>query len=126
MFTGDCVLGASSSTVRDLAAYMKSLDLLTHFKHDTVFPGHGPIVPPPRGAALVDAYIQHRERREQQIIAALQKGISEIAAITREIYPRNLKKRLRQAAERNVAAHLEKLKKEGRVVQKPAHFSLQG
>lgn len=125
MFTGDCVLGASSSTVRDLATYMKSLDLLRRFKHDTVFPGHGPIVPPPRGAKLVNAYIQHREQREQQIIAALQKGITEIAAITRAVYPRNLKKGLRQAAERNVAAHLEKLKKEGRVMEQPAQFRLQ-
>jgi len=125
MFTGDCVLGASSSTVRDLSSYMKSLRLLQRFQHDTIFPGHGPIVPPPRGARLVQAYIDHREQREQQIIAALQKGISEIAAITRQIYPRNLKKGLRQSAERNVAAHLEKLKKEGRVREQPARFSLQ-
>ncbi len=61
LFTGDCVLGASSSTVRDLATYMKSLDTLTRFKHDTICPGHGPIVPPPRGQTLVQAYIHHRE-----------------------------------------------------------------
>lgn len=125
MFTGDCVLGASSSTVRDLSSYMRSLHLLERFKHETIFPGHGPIVPPPRGAKLVQAYIAHRELREQQVIAALQKGITEIAAITREVYPRNLKKGLRPSAERNVAAHLEKLKKEGRVREQPAQFSLQ-
>ena len=125
LFTGDCVLGASSSTVRDLATYMKSLDLLTRFEHDTIFPGHGPIVPPPRGARLVQEYIQHRDKREQQILAALQQGLAEIPEITRAVYPRNLRKGLRQAAERNVAAHLAKLKKEGRVVERPARYSLQ-
>ncbi len=125
LFTGDCVLGASSSTVRDLATYMKSLHLLTRFRHDTVFPGHGPIVPPPRGAKLVQHYIDHRELREQQIIAAMQKGFTDVSEITRAVYPRNLKKGLRKAAERNVAAHLEKLKQEGRVAEKPAQFSLQ-
>ena len=45
MFTGDSVLGASSSTVRDLSSYMKSLRLLTRFPHDTVGPAHGPVVP---------------------------------------------------------------------------------
>jgi hydrolase len=35
LFTGDCVLGASSSTVRDLASYMQSLQLLTTYQHDT-------------------------------------------------------------------------------------------
>ena len=33
----------------------------------------------------------------------------------RDIYPRSLKRGLRQAAARNVAAHLAKLVKEGRV-----------
>lgn len=124
LFTGDCVLGASSSTVRDLATYMASLQLLTRMQHDTIFPGHGPIVPPPRGAGLVQEYIQHRERREQQILQALEQGISEVKEIARAVYPRNLRKGLRQAAERNVATHLEKLRKEGRVAQTPARYSL--
>jgi ribonuclease/clavin/mitogillin len=126
LFTGDCVLGASSATVRDLATYMKSLHLLTRFKHDTIFPGHGPIVPPPRGKKLVQHYIEHRDMREQQILAALQQGLSEIPDIARAVYPRNLRRGLRQAAERNVAAHLEKLKKEGRVVETPARYRLHG
>ena len=125
LFTGDCVLGASSSTVRDLTTYMQSLQLLTRFQHDTIFPGHGPIVPPPRGAKLVYDYIQHRQMREQQILAALTQGLSEVPAITRAVYPRNLRKGLRQAAERNVAAHLAKLKQEGRVVEQPARYRLQ-
>jgi hypothetical protein len=105
---------------------MQSLHLLTRFQHDTIFPGHGPIVPPPRGAQLVHDYIKHRQMREQQILAALAQGLSDVPAITRAIYPRNLRKGLRQAAERNVAAHLAKLKQEGRVVEQPARYGLQG
>ena len=41
---------------------------------------------------------------------ALKQGLSEVSEIARAVYPRNLRKGLRQAAERNVAAHLEKLR----------------
>jgi glyoxylase-like metal-dependent hydrolase (beta-lactamase superfamily II) len=126
LFTGDCVLGASSSTVRDLSSYMKSLRLLTRCTHDTICPGHGPVVPPPRGAELVRWYINHREERERQILAALAKGFTEVTEITRHVYPRNLPKGLRRGAESNVATHLEKLVKEGRVVATPSHYRLQG
>lgn len=126
LFTGDCILGASSSTVRDLFSYMKSLDLLLRYPHDTICPGHGPVVPPPRGAQLVRWYQQHREEREQQIIDALARGITGVKEITRHVYPRNLRQGLRAAAERNVVTHLEKLAKEGRVMQTPSHYALRG
>jgi glyoxylase-like metal-dependent hydrolase (beta-lactamase superfamily II) len=125
LFTGDCILGASSSTVRDLSSYMQSLELLQRYEHDTICPGHGPVVPPPRGAQLVQWYINHRQQREQQILAALAQGITEIKDITRHIYPRNLRQGLRASAERNVATHLEKLKKDGRVVEIPCRYVLQ-
>jgi glyoxylase-like metal-dependent hydrolase (beta-lactamase superfamily II) len=124
LFTGDCVLGAYSSTVRDLAAYMQSLHLLTRYPHDTICPGHGPIVGPPRGQRLVREYIQHREHRERQILAALEQGITDVPAIARAIYPRNLKKGLWPGAERNVRTHLEKLRKEGRIIEQPAQYTL--
>ena len=126
LFTGDCILGASSSTVRDLFSYMKSLDLLLRYPHDTICPGHGPVVPPPRGAQLVRWYQQHREEREQQIVDALAQGITGVKEITRHVYPRNLRHGLRAAAERNVVTHLEKLAKEGRVTQTPSHYALRG
>jgi hydroxyacylglutathione hydrolase len=119
------VLGASSSTVRDLGSYMKSLQLLTTYQHDTICPGHGPVVPPPRGAELVRWYMRHREEREQQILAALAQGISGVKEITRHVYPRNLHKGLREGAERNVATHLAKLVQEGRVRQTPSQYVLQ-
>lgn len=124
LFTGDCVLGASSTTVRDLHSYMKSLELLLRFPHDTICPGHGPVVAPPRGAELVRWYMQHRAQREQQILGALAQGITGVKEITRHVYPRNLHKGLRDSAERNVRTHLEKLVKEGRVAETPSHYVL--
>jgi glyoxylase-like metal-dependent hydrolase (beta-lactamase superfamily II) len=125
LFTGDCVLGASSSTVRDLSSYMESLQLLTRYPHETVCPGHGPVVPPPRGAELVRSYIGHREQREQQVLAALAKGLSEVGEIARDIYPADLPAGLRRGAEQNVATHLEKLVQEGRVLGTPSRYRLQ-
>ena len=124
MFTGDTVLGASSTSVGDLAAYMKSLELLTRFKHDTVCPAHGPVVPPPRGRGLVRWQMEHRLERERQVVAALGKGLGSVEDIAREIYPKNLKKGLRRTAERNVATHLKKLVGEEKVTETEASFRL--
>ncbi len=124
LFTGDCILGASSTTVRDLASYMRSLHVLTQYPHDTICPGHGPVVPPPRGAELVRWYIEHRQQREQQVLAALAKGLGTIEEITREVYPPDLPAGLRRGAEQNVATHLEKLAEEGRVEHMPARYGL--
>lgn len=40
------------------------------------------------------------------------------------LYPRNLKRRLRKAAARNVRTHLSKLQKEGRVKTLAARYTL--
>jgi ribonuclease/clavin/mitogillin len=124
LFTGDCVLGASSTTVRDLGSYMQSLQALTEYAHETICPGHGPVVPPPRGAELVRWYIEHRQQREQQVLAALGKGLGTVEEISRDVYPADLPAGLRRGAEQNVATHLEKLAKEGRVDQLPARYGL--
>ena len=124
LFTGDCILGGSSTTVRDLATYMQSLTLLSHHPHDIICHGHGPVVPPPRGAQLVQWYIDHRLEREQQVLAALSKGLGTIEEITRGVYPADLPAGLRRGAEQNVATHLEKLAQEGRIDEIPARYRL--
>ena len=124
LFTGDCILGASSTTVRDLMSYMQSLELLTQYPHETICPGHGPVVPPPRGAELVRWYIDHRQQREQQVLAALGKGLGTVEEITREVYPPDLPAGLRRGAEQNVATHLAKLATEGRLEETPARYRL--
>ncbi len=117
MFTGDTVLGASSTSVSDVAAYMQSLRVLVAYRHKIVCPGHGPVAYPPRGARLVQKYIEHRMRREWQILSAVREGRESPADITLAVYSANLKKSLRAAAERNVVAHLRKLIDEGEVLE---------
>jgi glyoxylase-like metal-dependent hydrolase (beta-lactamase superfamily II) len=124
LFTGDCILGGSSTTVRDLFDYMESLRLLSRYQHDTICPGHGPVVAPPRGAELVRWYIDHRQQREQQVLAALGKGLATVGEITRDVYPADLPTGLWRGAEQNVATHLEKLVKEGRVEETPSRYRL--
>ena len=57
-------------------------------------------------------YIKHRNQRESEVLAALQKGIVDVDDMVRDIYPRNLKKGLRRAAAGNVRTHLSKLVKD--------------
>jgi glyoxylase-like metal-dependent hydrolase (beta-lactamase superfamily II) len=124
MFTGDTVLGASSSTVRNLGDYMKSLEKLSRHRVEVICPAHGPVVPKPRGSRLISWYIRHRNEREQQVLAALQKGIGDVDGMVRDIYPKNLKKGLRHAAARNVSTHLDKLIKEKAVEEAPVTYSV--
>lgn len=108
LFTGDLVMGWSSSLVSppdgDMAAFMASCLRLTE-REDRVFhPGHGDPVTAPR--TRLDELIGHRRMREAQIIAALSKETAASAAeLTRRLYA-DLQPTLWAAAERNVLAHL--------------------
>ena len=124
LFTGDTILGSSSATVGDLSAYMKSLQLLTKFRHDVICPAHGAVVPAPRGRRLVQWYMSHRSQREEEVLSSLEKGITKVDEMVRDIYPKNLKKGLRDGAARNVRTHLDKLKKEGRVEEVDPSYKL--
>jgi glyoxylase-like metal-dependent hydrolase (beta-lactamase superfamily II) len=124
LFTGDTILGSSSSGMSDLFSYMKSLSLLTLHRHDYICPAHGAVVPPPRGRRLVQWYIDHRNQREQEVLAALGKGIGKVEDMVKDIYPKNLKRGLREGAKRNVTTHLEKLIKEGRVEEAEPTYRL--
>ena len=124
LFTGDTILGGSSSSVQDLFEYMKSLNKLATLRVDTIAPGHGPVVPPPRGRRLVAWYLGHRQEREEQVVGALEKGIDKVDAMVKDIYPKNLKRQLRRAAAGNVRTHLDKLKKDERVAETEATYNL--
>ncbi len=112
LFTGDTILGASSSSVMDLKDYMKTLEKLAKLRVDTICPAHGPVVPSPKGPVLAKSYIDHRNMREKQVLETLENGIDSIESIRKTVYPKNLKKDLRKPAERNIKTHLDKLIKD--------------
>lgn len=95
----------------DLRAYLASLALVRALEPHRLLPGHGPIVDDP--AALIDEYIAHRRKREQQILQAILDGARTVEAIVSKVYPA-LPASLSAAAADSVRAHLKKLRDEGR------------
>jgi len=95
----------------DLRAYLESLRLVRDLAPRRLLPGHGPIVEDP--AALIDEYISHRQKREQQILQAILGGARTVDEIVRQVYPA-LPASLSDAAADSVRAHLAKLRDEGR------------
>ena len=114
LFTGDTMLGSTTTTVADLAAYRATLRRLAELPHLRVIcPGHGPLVMDPR--ERLRAYVDHRDAREAQILAALERGRPRTSwEIMLALYP-DVDERLRRAADGNVRAHLRQLEAEGRV-----------
>ena len=122
VFSGDTILGNSSSSVRNLKQYMASLETLAGLKPDILCPGHGQVIN--NGTARVQWYIHHRTEREEQVLAALASGVGSVDDIVTAIYPRNLRRNLRSAAARNVRTHLDKLTEEGRVKESETAYSV--
>ena len=122
VFSGDTILGNSSSSVRNLKQYMASLELLARQRPALICPGHGEVVH--NATNRVKWYIEHRQRREDQVAAALEAGARTVEEIVGVVYPRNLRKNLRKAAARNVGTHLAKLVDDGRVSEDSASYSL--
>lgn len=95
----------------DLRAYLASLQLMRALAPKRLLPGHGPIVDDP--IALIDEYIAHRQKREQQILQAMLEGARTVEEIVRRVYPA-LPESLSAAAADSVRAHLAKLRDDGR------------
>jgi ribonuclease/clavin/mitogillin len=114
LFTGDTILGGTTTSVNDLSDYLASLQRLRALPNLRVIcPGHGPLIEDP--AAWIDDYIAHRDEREQQIVAQLGSGEALTSwEIMQRIYT-DIDSRLRRAADRNVQSHLTKLEKDGRL-----------
>ena len=114
LFTGDTLLGSSTTTVSDLGSYRKSLRRLLDLPNlKVICPGHGKIVNDPR--ERLETYVNHRNMREQQILDAL-KGGKQLSSwdIMLEMYP-DIDTRLRRAADGNVRTHLDQLAGEGQI-----------
>jgi glyoxylase-like metal-dependent hydrolase (beta-lactamase superfamily II) len=122
LFSGDNILGNSSSSVRNLKQYLASLDLMARQKPSIICPGHGQVIHD--GTARIRWYLEHRQEREQQVLAALESGASTVAEAVNAVYPRNLRQNLRASAARNIRTHLTKLQEDGRVVERQATYTL--
>ena len=118
VFTADHVMSWSTSIVSppqgDMAAYVASLRRLLARPDTTYLPGHGPPITDPQ--PFVRALLVHRAQRESAIATALQGGPRTSLGLVDALYSQ-INPNLRRAAERNVIAHLYKLRDEGRAVE---------
>ena len=126
IFTGDLVVPGSSVMIHwsrggDLRQYMASLERLRALEPRRLLPAHGPIVDDP--GRLLTGYLEHRRRRERQVIEALRAGHSGVPAIAESIYD-GLEPALLPAARENVRAHLEKLKADGIAIEEDGRWRL--
>ncbi|MBI2865722.1 MAG: MBL fold metallo-hydrolase [Chloroflexi bacterium] len=113
LFTGDTILGTGTVVVDgDMVQYMRSLDRLLEYEATILCPGHGPLVQD--AGRKIREIIDHRNMREEQIIAHLAKGNMTPWDLVQAIYV-DVDPKLHKAAERNVKGHLLKLLQEGRV-----------
>jgi glyoxylase-like metal-dependent hydrolase (beta-lactamase superfamily II) len=115
LLTGDNVVTLSTVIIAppdgDMSIYMSSLARLRDLNARFLFPGHGPPSATPR--AKIEEYIEHRQKREQAILEALDQPRT-TSDIVRQVYS-DIDQSLWSLAEVNVGAHLDKLAREGRV-----------
>ena len=114
LFAGDLVAGQGTILIippdGDMAAYLESLRAMLALAPAAILPGHGPVIEDP--PTLLQAYIDHRLQREQQVLDWLAQGYTTAAEIAARIYadrPEAL-----DIATMQIEAHLEKLRREGR------------
>ncbi len=117
ILTGDTILGRGTTVVAHpdgrLADYLESLqrlqDLVGSAGVTQVWPGHGPALPD--AAAVIDAYLVHRQQRLDEVAAAaadLRSGPGLARAVVEWVYA-DVPQVLWPAAELSVRAQLEYL-----------------
>ncbi|MCW3476448.1 MBL fold metallo-hydrolase [Limobrevibacterium gyesilva] len=118
VFTADHIMSWSSSIVSppdgDMSAYFASLRRMLARDDRLYLSGHGP--PRRDTRAYAQHLLDHRLQREGAIVTALAEAPQDTLALVDRLYA-PVNPRLRGAAERNVLAHLLKLRDEGRALQ---------
>lgn len=114
LFSGDHVLGWASTVVAPpigkMCAYIQSLEKLNERVETVFLPGHGPVISKPKD--VLKKLIDHRFERENQVLACLSAGMTEIEDIVRKLYT-EIDEGLFVPACKSVEAHIHHLKKRG-------------
>lgn len=107
-------MGEGTAVFENLRTYMASLQIIASLKPSVIYPGHGPVINEPMRA--ITEYINHRMKREQEILSALPANAQDaidVNAIVDKVY--QIPDILKLAAAANVSHHLEKLTEESRI-----------
>ncbi len=117
VFCADLVVLGSSVVIPisrggSLTQYLESLRRVRDLSPTRMLPAHGPVIDAP--GPVIDGYLKHRQRREDQIVDVLRAGVRQPDAIVERLY-QGIRAELRLLARESVLAHLIKLQDEGRV-----------
>ena len=116
LFSADLVVPGSSVVIPasrggSLAQYLASLRRVLALAPARMLPAHGRAIDDP--GAVLSQHLEHRQRREDQIVAALHAGDRRPEAIVDRLYE-GLDPSLKRLGQESVLAHLVKLRDEGR------------
>ena len=116
LLAGDMVAGLGTIVIDpplgDMDAYLASLDKLLALAPKTLFPSHGPALRDAEGK--LREYLEHRRWREERVLAAWRDGLREPAAMLPRVYD-DAPREAWPLAERQVLAHLERLRRAGKL-----------
>jgi glyoxylase-like metal-dependent hydrolase (beta-lactamase superfamily II) len=118
LFTGDVIIGRGTIVIApphgDMRAYQATLERLQREFPDVgvLYGGHGDAMYAPR--AKFAEYIEHRKRRERELLAALGSGERTVPELVATMYS-DVAHVLWPAAARQIVAYLIALEREGRI-----------
>ncbi|HYG65264.1 MAG TPA: MBL fold metallo-hydrolase [Thermoanaerobaculia bacterium] len=116
LLAGDMVAGIGMIVVDppegDMDDYLESLEKMIALAPRTLFPAHGPVVRDAVGK--LREYVQHRLWREEKILAAWNEGRREPREMLPTVYE-DVPPEAHGLAQRQILAHLERLRRAGRL-----------
>jgi ribonuclease/clavin/mitogillin len=117
LLAGDNVLGSTTSVVTpphgNLRQYQQTLRRLLALAPPRIGPGHGPLVE--GGVDRLRQYLEHRQRREEEILRRLRMSPATAAELAEALYREQLPPARLHVGERMVRGHLDPLLQEGKV-----------
>jgi glyoxylase-like metal-dependent hydrolase (beta-lactamase superfamily II)/8-oxo-dGTP pyrophosphatase MutT (NUDIX family) len=116
ILAGDLVAGLGTIVVDppegDMDDYLASLARLADLNPRTLFPAHGPAIQ--NAVGKLRQYIEHRLWREEKVVTAWNQGLRTPGEMLSTVYE-DVPKEAYPLAERQILAHLARLRKAGRI-----------
>ena len=118
LVAGDMVAGIGTILIRpgegEMTTYIRQLQRLLDLDPHLIFPAHGPVIPLPR--KTLERYIQHRSKRHDKVLAAVDDGNSDLEIIAKIAYDDTPGANLRLATNQTLS-HLQSHEKDGNVMR---------
>ncbi len=116
LICGDLVAGIGTIVIDppegEMTEYLASLGQMIALAPRTLFPAHGPAIED--ASAKLSEYIAHRLRREEKVLSAWADGLHSAARMVERVYD-DAPQAARLLAERQIEAHLVRLRALGRI-----------